>query len=75
PRLRPGGPPPAAGGPPSQESAHAFAPPFDIAHAHPSFEALVSHPDVDLAHVSTPHPMPHENARLALEHGKHVLVE
>jgi predicted dehydrogenase len=25
--------------------------------------------------VSTPHPMHHENARLALEHGKHVLVE
>lgn len=59
----------------SQESADAFAARFDIAHAHPSYEALVSDPDVDIIYVSTPHPMHHENARLALEHGKHVLVE
>lgn len=59
----------------SQESADAFAARFDIAHAHPSYEALVSDPDVDIIYVSTPHPMHHDNARLALEHGKHVLVE
>lgn len=59
----------------SQESADAFAARFDIAHAHPSYEALVSDPDVDIIYISTPHPMHHENARLALEHGKHVLVE
>ncbi|MEU4017389.1 Gfo/Idh/MocA family oxidoreductase [Microbacterium sp. NPDC028030] len=59
----------------SQESADAFAARFDIGHAHPSYEALVSDPEVDIIYVSTPHPMHHENARLALEHGKHVLVE
>ncbi|PRA79101.1 Gfo/Idh/MocA family protein [Microbacterium sp. MYb66] len=59
----------------SQESADAFAARFDIPRAHPSYEALVSDPDVDIIYVSTPHPMHHENARLALEHGKHVLVE
>ncbi|OAN40783.1 Gfo/Idh/MocA family protein [Microbacterium sp. H83] len=59
----------------SQESADAFAARFDIAHAHPSYEALVADPDVDIIYVSTPHPMHHENARLALEAGKHVLVE
>ena len=59
----------------SQESADAFAARFDIARAHPSYEALVADPDVDIIYVSTPHPMHHENARLALEHGKHVLVE
>ncbi|WP_407357945.1 Gfo/Idh/MocA family oxidoreductase [Microbacterium sp. LTA6] len=59
----------------SQESADAFAARFDIAHAHPSYEALVTDPDVDIVYVSTPHPMHHENARLALENGKHVLVE
>ncbi|PRB63210.1 Gfo/Idh/MocA family protein [Microbacterium sp. MYb45] len=59
----------------SQESADAFAARFDIAHAHPSYEALVSDPDIDIIYVSTPHPMHHENARLALEHGKHVLAE
>nr|WP_314843981.1 Gfo/Idh/MocA family oxidoreductase [uncultured Microbacterium sp.] len=59
----------------SQESADAFAARFDIAHAHPSYEALVADPDVDIIYVSTPHPMHHANARLALEAGKHVLVE
>ncbi|CAH0182343.1 1,5-anhydro-D-fructose reductase [Microbacterium oxydans] len=59
----------------SQESADAFAARFDIPRAHPSYEALVADPDVDIIYVSTPHPMHHANARLALEHGKHVLVE
>lgn len=59
----------------SQESADAFAARFDIAHAHPSYEALVADPDVDIIYVSTPHPMHHEGARLAIEAGKHVLVE
>jgi len=59
----------------TQESAEAFAARFDIPHAHPSYEALVADPDIDIVYVATPHPMHHANARLALEHGKHVLVE
>jgi predicted dehydrogenase len=59
----------------SQESADAFAARFDIPRAHASYEALVADPEVDIVYVSTPHPMHHENARLALEAGKHVLVE
>ncbi|MFC4138948.1 MULTISPECIES: Gfo/Idh/MocA family protein [unclassified Microbacterium] len=59
----------------SQESADAFAATFGIPHAHASYEALVADPDVDIVYVSTPHPMHHANARLALENGKHVLVE
>lgn len=59
----------------SQESADAFAQRFDIARAHASYEELVADPDVDIIYVSTPHPMHHANARLALEAGKHVLVE
>ena len=59
----------------SQESADAFAARFDIPRAHPSYESLVADPDVDIIYVSTPHPMHHDNARLALEAGKHVLVE
>jgi len=59
----------------SQESADAFAARFDIARAHPSYEALVADPEIDIIYVSTPHPMHHANARLALEAGKHVLVE
>ncbi|MDP3950360.1 Gfo/Idh/MocA family protein, partial [Microbacterium sp.] len=59
----------------SQSSADAFAAKFDISHAHASYEALVSDPDVDIIYVATPHPMHHADAKLALEHGKHVLVE
>ncbi|GAA3942640.1 Gfo/Idh/MocA family oxidoreductase [Microbacterium soli] len=59
----------------SQESAAAFAARFDISRVHSSYEALVSDPDIDIVYVATPHPMHHANARLALEHGKHVLVE
>lgn len=59
----------------SQESADAFAARFDIAHAHASYEELVADPEIDIVYVATPHPLHHANARLALEHGKHVLVE
>lgn len=59
----------------TQESADAFAARFDIPHAHGSYEALAADPDVDIIYVSTPHPMHHDGARLALEHGKHALVE
>lgn len=59
----------------SQTSADAFAAAFDIPRAHASYEALVTDPDVDIIYVSTPHPMHHSGAKLALENGKHVLVE
>lgn len=59
----------------SQESADAFAAEFTIPRAHASYEALVADPDVDIIYVSTPHPMHHAGAKLALEAGKHVLVE
>lgn len=59
----------------SQASADAFAAAFDIPRAHASYEALVADPDVDIIYVSTPHPMHHSGAKLALENGKHVLVE
>jgi predicted dehydrogenase len=59
----------------SQESADAFAAEFGIPTAHASYEALVADPDVDIVYVSTPHPFHAENARLALNAGKHVLIE
>ncbi|GAA1967490.1 Gfo/Idh/MocA family oxidoreductase [Microbacterium deminutum] len=57
------------------EAADAFAAEFGIPRAHSSYEDLVADPDVDIVYVSTPHPMHAENAILALEAGKHVLVE
>ena len=59
----------------TQQSADAFATAFGIPRAHGSYEALAADPEVDVIYVSTPHPFHAEGARLALEHGKHVLVE
>lgn len=43
--------------------------------AHASYEDLVADPDVDVVYVATPHAMHLANARMAMEAGKHVLVE
>jgi len=59
----------------SQASADAFAAEFGIPTAHPSYESLVADPEVDIIYVSTPHPFHAANAALALNAGKHVLVE
>ncbi len=65
----------AAVGSRSAESGARFAAEFGIPRVHGSYEELVSDPDVDIVYVSTPHPLHAQNAILALEHGKHVLVE
>ena len=59
----------------SADSAGSFASDFEVAHVHGSYDALVSDPDVDILYIATPHPFHAEQAILALEHGKHVLVE
>ncbi len=59
----------------SAESARAFAEEFGIAHAHGSYDDLVSDPDVDVVYVATPHNFHAANALAALGNGKHVLVE
>lgn len=57
------------------ETARSFAEAFDIPTSHGSYEELVADPDVDVVYVATPHHLHAENARAALSHGKHVLVE
>lgn len=59
----------------SQESADGFAARYGIPNAHGSYEALAADPEVDIIYVSTPHPMHAENTKLALNNGKHALVE
>lgn len=59
----------------SQASANRFGEECGIAQRHGSYEALVSAPAVDAVYVATPHPMHLDNALLAIEHGKPVLVE
>ena len=65
----------AAVGSRRQQTADAFAADFGIPHAHGSYEELVADPTVDIVYIATPHPMHAANALLALEAGKHVLVE
>ena len=59
----------------SVESSRAFADRFGIATAHQSYEDLAADPEVDVIYVATPHPFHRDNALLALNAGKHVLVE
>jgi predicted dehydrogenase len=56
-------------------SANTFGDRFDIARRYGSYEELVNDPEVDAVYIGTPHPMHFENAKLALESGKPVLVE
>jgi predicted dehydrogenase len=59
----------------TMESSKAFGDRFGIPTAHDSYESLVADPDVDVIYIATPHPFHHANALLALNAGKHVLVE
>lgn len=59
----------------SLESSKAFAGQYGVTTAHGSYEALVADPDVDVIYIATPHPFHHANALMALNAGKHVLVE
>lgn len=59
----------------SAERAGAFARQYGAARAHVGYEALVSDPEVEAIYVATPHSEHLEHALLAIEAGKHVLVE
>ena len=65
----------AAVGSRSQESADRAAAGWGVAHAHGSYEALVADADVDVVYVATPHNFHLPHSLLAIEAGKHVLVE
>lgn len=56
-------------------SAEAFGEEFGVERRYGSYEALAADEGIDAVYVATPHPMHLENATLALEHGKAVLVE
>lgn len=59
----------------SKGAAGDFAKEFGIPNAHAGYEALVADPEIDIVYISTPHPFHADNAALALNAGKHVLVE
>ena len=55
--------------------ARAFAAAWGAPRAYGSYEELVADPEVDVVYVATPHPAHHECALLAIEAGRHALVE
>ncbi len=59
----------------SADRAEAFAAAHGIPRAHPSYEALVTDPEVDAVYVATPHPQHTDVTLAAIEAGKAVLVE
>lgn len=59
----------------SLEKAAAFAERWNIAKVYGSYEEMLDDKDVDLVYIATPHSHHFPHAMLALEHGKHVLVE
>lgn len=65
----------AAVGSRSIDSATEFARRFGIERAHGSYEKLVSDPGLDIVYVATPHNSHLPHALLALQAGKHTLVE
>ncbi len=64
-----------AAGSRSPGAAEAFAAEFGIPRSHGSYEQLVADPEVDVVYVATPHPFHVETALLAIDAGKHVLIE
>ena len=65
----------AAVGSRRQDTAAEFARRFGIPRAHGSYEELVADPDVDVVYIATPHNAHLDGAVLALQAGKHTLVE
>lgn len=59
----------------TQERADEFAGRYGIERSYGSYEQLVSDPDVDAVYIASPHSSHHAQALLAIEAGKHVLVE
>ena len=64
-----------AAGSRSVASAKDFAERVGVGRAHGSYADLVADPEVDVVYVATPHNLHHPHALLALDAGKHVLVE
>lgn len=59
----------------TDDKAKSFAAELGLSRAHGSYESLVQDSELDIIYVATPHPMHVDKALLAIEAGKHVLVE
>ncbi|HEY8701341.1 MAG TPA: Gfo/Idh/MocA family oxidoreductase [Arthrobacter sp.] len=65
----------AAVGSRSLVRSKAFADTFGVPAAYGSYEELAAAPDIDIVYVCTPHNFHHSAAVLAIDAGKHVLIE
>lgn len=59
----------------SPENARAFAEKYSVSRVYASFDQLANDPDIDVVYLATPNSLHYEQARVALEAGKHVLCE
>lgn len=59
----------------SLEKAETFAGKWNIPKAYGSYEDMLDDKDVDLVYIATPHSHHFPHTMMALEYGKHVLVE
>ena len=59
----------------SQATADVFAEKWKVSQAYGSYEHLYTDPEVDIVYIGTPHNHHFQNARDALNAGKHVLCE
>lgn len=59
----------------SAQRGSAFAADWGIPTVHGNYDELVTRSDVDVVYIATPHTLHFEHATLALEAGKHVVVE
>lgn len=59
----------------SSATATAFATEHGIDRSHGSYEALVADPEVDVVYVASPHHLHVQQGVMAMEAGKHVLIE
>jgi predicted dehydrogenase len=57
------------------DRAAAFGARFGATHSHGSYRAVIEDPDVDIVYIATTHPFHREQALLAIDAGKPVLVE
>ena len=57
------------------DRAAAFAARFGASHSHGDYRAVVEDPDVDIVYVATTHPFHREQALMAIDAGKPVLIK
>ena len=57
------------------DRAAAFAARFGASHSHGDYRSVVEDPDVDIVYVATTHPFHRDQALMAIDAGKHVLIE